>query len=118
MNTVNSLIISHSCINQFMCVGKLVQISQVWHLLWQAYFRPELLNRLDEVVVFRQLDRHSIRHIADLVLADTALQLAKKNIKLEVAPAVMAKIVEGYDQVIQPLTLSEVLHVDFSFKSS
>lgn len=67
---------------------------------WQAYFRPEFLNRLDEVVVFRQLDRHSIHHIADLVLADTALQLAKKNIKLEVAPAVMAKIVEqGYDQV-------------------
>ena len=69
---------------------------------WQAYFRPELLNRLDEVVIFRQLDRHSICHIADLVLAGTALQLAKKNIKLEVAPAVMAKIVEkGYDQVIQ-----------------
>lgn len=69
---------------------------------WQAYFRPEFLNRLDEVVVFRQLDRHSIHHIADLVLADTALQLAKKNIKLDVAPAVMAKIVEeGYDQVTE-----------------
>ena len=53
------------------------------------------------MVVFRQLERHSIRHIADLVLADTALQLAKRNIKLEVAPAVMAKIVEeGYDQVL------------------
>ncbi|KAL3152029.1 hypothetical protein ABBQ32_001144 [Trebouxia sp. C0010 RCD-2024] len=65
----------------------------------KAYFRPELLNRLDEVVVFRQLDRSSIRHIADLVLADTAAQLAKKNIKLEVAPAVMARLVEeGYDQ--------------------
>ena len=66
----------------------------------QAYFRPELLNRLDEVVVFRQLERQSIRHIADLVLADTAAQLAKKNIKLKIAPDVMAKIVdEGYDQV-------------------
>lgn len=58
------------------------------------------------MVVFRQLDRTSIRHIADLVLADTAAQLAKKNIKLEVAPAVMAKIVEqGYDQVIQVCTM-------------
>lgn len=65
----------------------------------KAYFRPELLNRLDEVVVFRQLDRDSIRHIADLVLADTSSQLAKKNIKLEISPAVMAKILdEGYDQ--------------------
>ena len=66
----------------------------------QAYFRPELLNRLDEVVVFRQLDRDSIRHIADLVLADTSSQLAKKNMKVEISPAVMAKILdEGYDQV-------------------
>lgn len=66
----------------------------------QAYFRPEMLNRLDEVVVFRQLDRQSVRRIADLVLAGTASQLAKKNIKLDVSPAVMAKIVEeGYDQV-------------------
>ena len=59
------------------------------------------------MVVFRQLDRDSIRHIADLVLEDTALQLAKKNIKLEVAPAVMAKIVEeGYDQVPQSPVIS------------
>ncbi|KAA6426559.1 MAG: ATP-dependent Clp protease ATP-binding subunit clpA protein [Trebouxia sp. A1-2] len=65
----------------------------------RAYFRPEMLNRLDEVVVFRQLDKQSMRSIADLVLADTASQLAKQNIKLEVSPAVMAKIVEeGYDQ--------------------
>lgn len=66
----------------------------------QAYFRPEMLNRLDEVVVFRQLDKQSVRHIADLVLAETASQLAKQNIHLQVAPAVMSKIVEeGYDQV-------------------
>ena len=59
------------------------------------------------MVVFRQLDRDSIRHIADLVLEDTALQLGKKNIKLEVAPAVMAKIVEeGYDQVPQSSVIS------------
>lgn len=66
----------------------------------QAYFRPEMLNRLDEVVVFRQLDKESVRSIADLILADTASQLAKQNIKLEVSPAVMSKVVEeGYDQV-------------------
>ena len=59
-----------------------------------------MLNRLDDVIVFRQLNKQSVRRIADLVLAETASQLAKQNIKLEVAPAVMAKIVEkGYDQV-------------------
>ena len=67
----------------------------------QAYFRPEMLNRLDEVVVFRQLDKQSVRSIADLILADTASQLAKQNIKLEVSPAVTSKVVEeGYDQVL------------------
>lgn len=66
----------------------------------QAYFRPELLNRLDETVVFRQLSRHNIRQIAGLVLADTASQLLKQNIQLRVSPAVMAKVVEeGYDEV-------------------
>ena len=67
----------------------------------QACCRPEILNRLDEVVVFRQLDKQSVRSIADLILADTASQLAKQNIKLEVSPAVMSKVVEeGYDQVL------------------
>ena len=69
--------------------------------MMQAYFRPEMLNRLDEVVVFRQLDKQSVRSIADLVVAETASQLSKQNIKLQVSPAVMSKIVEeGYDQVV------------------
>ena len=68
--------------------------------LLQAYFRPELLNRLDETVVFRQLSPQDVRQIADLVLADTASQLLKQNIELVVSPSVMSKIVEeGYDEV-------------------
>lgn len=76
------------------------------------------------MVVFRQLDRQSLHHIADLVLADTALQLAKKNIKLEVAPTVMAKIVEqGYDQVFtilirKPIIQSCISSCSCSCKSS
>ena len=69
-------------------------------MMLQAYFRPELLNRLDETVVFRQLSQHNIRQVADLVLADTASQLLKQSIQLRVSPAVMSKIVEeGYDEV-------------------
>ena len=72
----------------------------------EAFFRPEMLNRLDEVVVFRQLDKQSVQRIADLVLAETASQLSKQNIKLEVSPAVMAKVVEeGYDQVSSSVML-------------
>ena len=59
-----------------------------------------MLNRLDEVIVFRKLDKQSVRRIADLVLAETASQLGKQDIKLKIAPAVMTKIIEeGYDQV-------------------
>lgn len=66
----------------------------------QAYFRPELLNRLDETVVFRQLSRTNVRQIADLVLAETASQLAKQDIQLRISPTVMSKILEeGYDEV-------------------
>lgn len=78
----------------------------------QAFFRPEMLNRLDEVVVFRQLDKQSVCRIADLVLAETATQLFKQNIKLEVTPAVMSKIVEeGYDQVLLPAALCNPLDI-------
>ena len=66
----------------------------------QAYFRPELLNRLDETVVFRQLSCQDVRQLADLVPADTASPLATQGVQLVSLPAVMAKVVaEGYDEV-------------------
>ncbi len=66
----------------------------------QAYFRPELLNRLDEVVVFRQLGQREVRTVADLVLAETAQRVAARGIHLEVTASLMRLICEeGYDQV-------------------
>ena len=53
----------------------------------QAYFRPELLNRLDEVVVFRQLSPAHVRQIADLELARTAARCAERGVGLEVRGA-------------------------------
>lgn len=65
----------------------------------RGYFRPELLNRLDEVVVFRQLDRLHVRAIANLMLQDTANRLNEQGIGLCVSQAAMAKLVEeGYDK--------------------
>ena len=66
----------------------------------QAYFRPELLNRLDEIVVFRQLAQRDARAITELVLADTQARLAKRGIGLEVTAALMRLVCEtGYNQV-------------------
>lgn len=66
----------------------------------QAYFRPELLNRLDEIVVFRQLSMRDARTIAQLLLAETEQRMAARGIGLQVtAPLMRAICQEGYNQV-------------------
>ncbi len=50
----------------------------------RTVFRPEFLNRLDEVVVFNRLDPAQIRHIVDLQLARVAARLAGRSLVLEV----------------------------------
>ena len=67
----------------------------------QAFFRPELLNRMDEVVVFRSLGQPHVRRIADLELAKTAARMAERGIGLEVSSALMATIVEqGWNEAM------------------
>ena len=62
--------------------------------------RPELLNRLDEVVVFRALGAADVRRIAELELAQVAQRLAARGVRLEVSAPVKAQIcARGYDQV-------------------
>jgi ATP-dependent Clp protease ATP-binding subunit ClpC len=63
------------------------------------YFRPEFLNRLDEVIVFRQLSRDEIKEIAELVLRDVRDRLyEQRNIQLEVSEAFKDLVVNvGYD---------------------
>jgi ATP-dependent Clp protease ATP-binding subunit ClpC len=65
----------------------------------KQYFRPEFLNRLDEIIVFRQLTKPEVTQIADLLLADISKQLAEqRDMILGVTPAVKDKIVtEGFD---------------------
>ena len=77
-----------------------MSMSLGFQCLLQAYFRPELLNRLDETVVFRQLSRVDIATISQLVLQQTSDRLADKGVHLDVSPAVLARIQEeGYDEV-------------------
>ena len=70
------------------------------HAPAQAYFRPELLNRLDEIVVFRQLAPRDTRAIAELALAETRARLAALGIGLDVGAPLMRLVCErGYSQV-------------------
>ncbi|MGM0500489.1 MAG: ATP-dependent Clp protease ATP-binding subunit [Bacillota bacterium] len=61
-------------------------------------FRPEFLNRLDEIIVFHSLNREHIKKIVDLMLDDLRDRLKEKDIKLEMTEAAKTKLAEdGYD---------------------
>ena len=63
------------------------------------YFRPEFLNRLDEVIVFRQLTKSEVAAIANILLQDISERLQEqREIKLEVTEAFTEKVItEGFD---------------------
>jgi ATP-dependent Clp protease ATP-binding subunit ClpB len=66
----------------------------------QAHFRPEFINRLDEIVVFRPLDKTQIRAIARIQLAYLEKRLAERQVKLEISDAALALLGNtGFDPV-------------------
>jgi ATP-dependent Clp protease ATP-binding subunit ClpB len=61
-------------------------------------FRPEFLNRLDEVVLFHSLGREELSRIVDLMARELDARLADRRLSLELTPAARARIAElGYD---------------------
>jgi ATP-dependent Clp protease ATP-binding subunit ClpB len=61
-------------------------------------FRPEFLNRLDEIVVFRGLDREQLRRIVDIQVARVAQRLEARRIRLVLTDAARDHLAEiGYD---------------------
>ena len=66
----------------------------------RGYFRPEFLNRLDEIVLFKPLTLAEIERIVDLMLADVRSRLADRQMKLEVRDGAKHFIAEqGFDPV-------------------
>ena len=64
----------------------------------KQYFRPEFLNRLDEIIVFRQLNKDEVKEIAELLLKEVFSRLTEKNINLDVTAKFKERIVEeGYN---------------------
>ncbi|WP_071189955.1 ATP-dependent Clp protease ATP-binding subunit [Trichormus sp. NMC-1] len=64
----------------------------------KAYFRPEFLNRVDDIIVFTQLNKAEVKQIADIMLLDVASRLTDRGIKLEVTESFKDRVVtEGYD---------------------
>jgi len=61
-------------------------------------FRPEFLNRIDDIVMFRPLGKAEIERIVDLQLADVKKRLAERKVVIELTPAAKSLLLrEGYD---------------------
>ena len=64
----------------------------------RAAFRPEFLNRVDDIVIFNPLGREQLEKIVDLQLARVATLLAARNVRVELTPAARALVLaEGFD---------------------
>ena len=72
---------------------------QVSELLKRS-FRPEFLNRLDEIVFYKPLTKENITHIVDLLVADLNRRLADKQLAVTLTPAAKSEIIDAaYDPV-------------------
>ncbi|WP_375184273.1 ATP-dependent chaperone ClpB [Aquabacterium sp.] len=66
----------------------------------KQHFRPEFLNRIDEVVVFHALDQAHIESIAKIQLKGLEARIAQMDMKLDVSPAALAELAKvGFDPV-------------------
>mgnify|MGYP003487362267 FL=1 len=64
----------------------------------KQYFRPEFLNRLDEIIVFRQLTKDEVREIADMMLKEVFERIKQQEIQLDVTERFKNRLVdEGYN---------------------
>ena len=66
----------------------------------RGHFRPEFLNRLDEIIMIKPLTKDNITHIVDLMIADTNKRLEDREIKVELTDEAKKYVVDhGYDPV-------------------
>jgi ATP-dependent Clp protease ATP-binding subunit ClpC len=64
-------------------------------------FRPEFLNRIDEVIVFHSLSREDVKNIVDLMMKRVREQLKSKDLDIELTDAVKELLAEkGYDPAL------------------
>jgi len=76
----------------------------------RAHFRPEFLNRVDEIIIFKPLSREQIKAIIDIQLERLRKRLAERHITLSLSPAAMELMAkEGYDPIYGARPLKRVI---------
>jgi ATP-dependent Clp protease ATP-binding subunit ClpC len=79
----------------------------------KQHFRPEFLNRIDDIVVFHQLTKNEIIEIVDLMVAKVDERLRTKDMGLELTPAAKEALAErGYDPVLGARPLRRTIQRD------
>lgn len=81
-----------------------------------AYFPPELLNRLDTMLVFNKLSRQSILRVVDLRLRDVAERLQSRRITIEVDDAAKIWLAQkGYSELYGARAIARIVRTDVLF---
>ena len=76
----------------------------------KLHFRPELLNRIDETIIFHQLSRQQLREIVEIQLDELRARLADRQIKLDLTDAAKDALAdEGYDPTFGARPLKRVI---------
>lgn len=76
----------------------------------REFFRPELLNRIDDVLVFRPLSKEHLRKVVDLELGHVEKLLESRQLRLRVSDAAKARLVDlGYEPALGARPLKRVI---------
>ncbi|MDO8964061.1 MAG: ATP-dependent chaperone ClpB [Coriobacteriia bacterium] len=95
---------------QFIEQGNEAEAKKLAEEALRATFRPEFLNRVDDIVVFDALSMEQIEHIVELQLAKVRERLAERRITLELSPAAVERIsLDGFDPVFGARPLKRVI---------
>src|ERR1035438_2336821 len=79
----------------------------------KQHFRPEFLNRVDDIIVFPQLTEPEIVQIVDLMIAKLDVRLKDKDMGIELTPAAKALLAKkGYDRVLGARPLRRTIQRD------
>ncbi|MDA7989942.1 MAG: ATP-dependent chaperone ClpB [Gammaproteobacteria bacterium] len=78
-----------------------------------GHFRPEFINRIDDLVVFRPLEAGQLERIAEIQLAYLRERLAGRDLRLEISEAALAKLAEaGFDPLFGARPLRRVIQTE------
>lgn len=87
-----------------------VETKDAVNAILKQHFRPEFLNRLDDIIMFKPLEKTEVSKIVDLLLQKLEDRLAEKQLKLEVTQKAKNYIVEnGYDETFGARPLKRFL---------